>query len=532
MMQGVAGGEGGGEAGGKRLISLLDGLLQGLPVAACILDARRRVIRLANVRFARLVRASEPAALAGRELPEVLTAELRLDADELRPIVDAATRAGAGHEGTSFCLHVPDAPLEIGFGPVVEGVLLMTARRVERHRQGCDEPNEELWASVHSAQDAARQAVEHAAELDAVIAAIVDPVFVYSVAGAIVCANNAAAGLCGGSPVGWTQDELVQRFSIRLASGELLSPDMLASSRAIAGGSQVSVQYTTTAVDGSERLIVSTASPWRVGGRLAGVVAVWRDVTVTEHLVRDLRARTEELAEADRRKSQFIAILSHELRNPLAAISTAAYLVERRGVLEPLRKPMAIIGRQVQHLTRMVDDLLDVSRITHDRVDLHKALVDLRENVLHAVESVRPVLEERRQQVTLAISDAPLVAEADATRIDQVLSNVIDNAVKYAGEAGHIWVEADTEGDDNVIRVRDDGVGITPELLPRVFDLFSQADGTLARSNGGLGLGLSIARKIVELHGGVIQAHSPGLGQGSEFTIRLPRHEVSARPDE
>jgi signal transduction histidine kinase len=250
----------------------------------------------------------------------------------------------------------------------------------------------------------------------------------------------------------------------------------------------------------------------------------------SERLAAELLARAEALAEGDRRKDEFLAMLAHELRNPLGAISTAAYiLAEKRLAEPPIARSVAIIQRQALHLARLVDDLLDVSRITRGKVELRRMPLDLREVVRQAVETTRPLVEARRHHLVLALADEPLPLLADPTRIEQVLANLIRNAVKFTEAGGRIEIEAAARGGYAVVRVRDSGVGIARELLPRVFDLFIQGQQGLDRSVGGLGIGLTLVRSLVEMHGGRVEAHSDGSGRGSEFTIWLPLSPVAAR---
>ena len=254
----------------------------------------------------------------------------------------------------------------------------------------------------------------------------------------------------------------------------------------------------------------------------------------SERLAAELRARAEALAETDRRKDEFLAMLAHELRNPLGAIANASYLLEQMGAGERderMAKPVAIIRRQIQHLVRMVDDLLDVSRITRGKVELRREPLDLGEVLQHAVEAARPLLEpppkDRRLRMNLAGS--PLPVEGDATRLEQVFSNLLRNALKFTDAGGKVEVSAHRDGKEGggeaVVRVRDDGIGIPAELLPRIFDLFAQGEQGLDRAGAGLGIGLTLVRSLVEMHGGRVEARSEGPGRGSEIEVRLPLAE-------
>jgi len=244
----------------------------------------------------------------------------------------------------------------------------------------------------------------------------------------------------------------------------------------------------------------------------------------SERLAAELRPRAEALAEADRRKDEFLAMLAHELRNPLGAIANASYLIEQLGPSSPpMDRSVAIIRRQIQHLVRLVDDLLDVSRITRGKVELRREPLDLVEIVRNVVDTVRPLAEAKSLSVRLDFPAEPLPLEGDATRLEQVFSNLLRNAVKFTPPGGHIEVTAGRGAPgEAVIRVCDDGVGIAADLLPRVFDLFAQGEQALDRAGAGLGIGLTLVRSLVELHGGRVEARSDGPGRGSELEVRLP----------
>ncbi|MEO6194658.1 MAG: sensor histidine kinase [Thermoanaerobaculia bacterium] len=243
----------------------------------------------------------------------------------------------------------------------------------------------------------------------------------------------------------------------------------------------------------------------------------------SERLATELRARAEALAETDRRKDEFLAMLAHELRNPLGAIANASYLLEQLSSTDPrTARPVSIIRRQIQHLVRMVDDLLDVSRITQGKIELRRQPLDLAEVLRHAAEASRPLAEAREQELTVDLPPGPLPLDGDGTRLEQVVSNLLRNAVKFTEPRGHIALSVRREGGEAVVRVRDDGAGLSADLLPRVFDLFAQGEQGLDRSEAGLGIGLTLVRSLVEMHGGKVAARSEGPGKGSEFEVRLP----------
>jgi CheY-like chemotaxis protein len=242
-----------------------------------------------------------------------------------------------------------------------------------------------------------------------------------------------------------------------------------------------------------------------------------------ERLEREARLRADELAEMDRRKNEFLAMLAHELRNPLAPIRSALHLMSLPGVDEgTASRARAMAQRQVAQLARLVDDLLEVSRITRGKIQLAPEEVDL-ETVMHrAVEAVRPIVEQHRHELEVSPPAEPIVLSADAARLEQILVNLLNNAAKYTESEGRIRLAADREGDEAVVRVRDNGIGIAEEMRPLVFDMFAQVDRSLDRSQGGLGIGLTLVRTLAELHGGRVSVASEGLGKGSEFVVRLP----------
>jgi signal transduction histidine kinase/ActR/RegA family two-component response regulator len=231
--------------------------------------------------------------------------------------------------------------------------------------------------------------------------------------------------------------------------------------------------------------------------------------------------------QASRQKDEFLAMLAHELRNPLAAIRYAGAL-GRISPGEQQERFWEIIERQTQNLTRLIDDLLDVSRISRDKVTLRKEPIDMAVIVERALATVRPLVEEKRHRLTVAVSDQPMPLVADPTRAEQIIANLLTNAAKYTPEEGRLAVRAFPHDSQAVVEVVDSGVGLPREMLPRVFDLFAQADRTLDRSQGGLGIGLTVARKLAEMHGGTVSAASAGLGHGSTFTLSMPLCETHA----
>jgi two-component system CheB/CheR fusion protein len=251
--------------------------------------------------------------------------------------------------------------------------------------------------------------------------------------------------------------------------------------------------------------------------------ALQTEINDRKRLEQELRQRAEQLAEADRRKDEFLAMLAHELRNPLAPIRNGLYILQMPNAQgTAATRAIHLMEQQVRNLTRLVDDLLDVSRISRGKIQLHKETVNLAVAVAHAVETVRPLTEAQGHELTVSLPWGPVHLDADPTRLEQVLCNLLNNAAKYTDHGGHISLTVERQGEDVLVRVRDTGIGIPVEMLPRVFDLFTQGDRSLDRSQGGLGIGLTLVRKLVELMGGSVTANSEGPGKGSEFVVRLP----------
>jgi len=309
---------------------------------------------------------------------------------------------------------------------------------------------------------------------------------------------------------------------------------------------------------GNERPIDASFEPLFGEERAGGTVLVLRDAaprlaaeralresqeSAQRRIEEELHRRAEEIAAADRRKDQFLAMLAHELRNPLAPIRNAVELMRQVETMDPSFQPSReMVERQVKNLAHLVDDLLDISRITQGSIRLRKEVVDLKTILERAVDATRPLIESRAHALALHLPREPIRLEADPTRLEQIVANLLNNAAKYTMPGGQIALSAALEGKEAVIRVRDNGIGVPPDVLGRVFEPFVQSDGSLARSEGGLGIGLTLVRSLVEMHGGRVEASSPGLGQGSEFVVCLPvrvpqtaeatspRDESAARP--
>ena len=256
-----------------------------------------------------------------------------------------------------------------------------------------------------------------------------------------------------------------------------------------------------------------------------GVLAasIIRDITAHRKLEEELRRGKRELEQAQRHKDEFLATLAHELRNPLAPIRNAVECLGMEGLTKSdLEMARDVIARQLSQMVRLVDDLLDVSRISRNKLELRKERIELAAVVECALESSRSLIEQCGHELTVFLPPLPVCMIADPTRLAQVILNLLNNAAKYTERGGHVRLTVERQGSDVVVSVRDNGVGILPEMLPHVFDLFTQVDRSLERSQGGLGIGLTLVRRLVEMHGGSVEARSGGHGMGSEFVVRLP----------
>jgi PAS domain S-box-containing protein len=294
--------------------------------------------------------------------------------------------------------------------------------------------------------------------------------------------------------------------------------------------------------DGEYRWFLARACPIHdEQGNVLRWFGTHTDVTEQRALERLAQRRAEQLASESRRKDEFLAMLSHELRNPLAPIRSAVHLLKLHANGRESRiqqRAREIIERQVDNMTKLIGDLLELSRVINGRIHLDQTILDLRQVVLHAVETVTPLLEERQHELVLHQCDEPAWVHADPTRVEEVLVNLLNNAAKYTPARGRIelWCDGVCAANFAQLRVRDNGIGIDANHLPHVFDLFTQADRSLSHSGGGLGIGLSLAHRLVELHGGTIEAHSPPPGgdAGSELIVKLPLAPapIASRPSD
>jgi PAS domain S-box-containing protein len=330
--------------------------------------------------------------------------------------------------------------------------------------------------------------------------------------------------------MGYTRQDF-EEGRVNLAASiapEFAEADQRAAKRLLADGIVTGYEEAFLRPDGGRTPFIGAAALVEPESDLRVSIAL--DLTQVKRAQQERELLLEKLRDADHRKDEFLAMLAHELRNPLAAIGNAVSFAVRVEHGDHLTWAINIITRQLKHLTRLIDDLLDISRISRGKIELRRDILDVAPSLDAAMETVRRLIEERKHVLHTAINRGNLWADVDPTRLEQVIENLLTNAAKYSDNGGEIWLSASLEDNEVVIRVRDSGFGIPPERLPEMFELFAQGDRTLARSEGGLGIGLTVVKKLVEMHGGAITAKSEGPGKGSEFTVRLPAAKRAAAP--
>lgn len=334
--------------------------------------------------------------------------------------------------------------------------------------------------------------------------------------GTVLWANQAELDL-----LGYTREEYFGRPIQEFHADPHVIADIL--SRLINGQAVENYEARLRCRDGSIRHVLISSSVLRFEGQFIHTRCFTRDITERRRAEDALRAQGEALRAADRRKDEFLAMLAHELRNPLAPILTAVEIFRLRDTPDPLlRRQREVIHRQVMLMKRLLDDLLEVSRITRGKVQLGKERLNLSTVLTNAVETSQSLIQEREHTLEVALPDTPLEVDADPARLSQVFTNLLNNAARYTEPGGKIWLTAERSSHWARIRVRDTGIGMSPEVVDRAFELFAQGERSLDRSQGGLGIGLTLVRELVDMHGGEVSAYSAGPNQGSEFVVLLP----------
>ncbi|MCY1071583.1 ATP-binding protein [Nannocystis sp. RBIL2] len=455
------------------------------------------VVLACNTQFARLLR-RERQAILGQPLQQ------HIDPPGL-PVFEALLRDGlAALTESEVMLRRADGerlPIVLGVRALHEGVAGVCLLVVDLSEQ---KRRERLIADEATAR--------------AILEQVADAVVVCDIEGTVLRASRAAHDLCGANP-------LFQRFQQVFALSRHDAPGKRVDLDAVWRGEPLrGLEVSFDRPGGKRAELMLGAGPLVVaGGERLGVVITLTDITSLREAEDELRRRASELQAVDRRKDEFLAMLAHELRNPLSPIQSSLEIMNLQALDDPLANQCRdVIERQVQQLTRLVDDLLEVSRINTGKIQLQMERIDLGAAVLRGIETSRPAVDAKRHRLQFACPPEPVWVRADATRIAQVIGNLVNNAAKYTEIGGEIGVRLEYEDGRAVVRVRDSGIGIPQEMLAEVFDLFTQVHRSLDRSQGGLGIGLALVKRLVTIHGGQAEAHSDGPGLGSEFVVRLP----------
>jgi PAS domain S-box-containing protein len=434
-----------------------------------------------------------------------------------RPVKNPATRVaseGAVHtiliskDGTARPIEESVAPIRSKEGQGVGCVLVFRdiseRRRMDEQNAGRLRAFRLLAAIVESSDDA---------------------IISKSLEGIIQSWNAAAERLFGHT----AQQAVGRHISLIIPPERIEEEDRIIA--ALKAGERIDHYETVRMRNDGERVLVSlTISPIKDdAGQVIGASKIARDITSRRQaeererqLLAELRKLAADLSEADRRKDEFLATLAHELRNPLAPIRNALQVIQLSTDREAHEQAHAVMQRQLHQMIRLVDDLLDVSRITRGKLELRREQMSLEAVLDSAVETSRPMIEHLGHELTVSMPKEPVIVDADLTRLAQVFSNLLNNSAKYMDRGGHIWLCAERRGNEVEVSVKDSGIGIAPGQLPHIFQLFSQVDSSLDKSQGGLGIGLTLVKRLVEMHGGRIEARSEGLGKGAEFVVRLP----------
>ena len=475
-------------------------------------DAEGRVTSLNGV--AETLTGWTETEAAGRPLPEVF----RLVNEQTRETPEnpalQALREGVMVGLTGHTVLIArdgiERPIDESAAPILDtsgapvGVVLVFRDVTERQRD--EEIRARLAAIVESSQDA-------------IISKNLD--------GIVRTWNTEAERLFG-----YTAAEAVGRSITLIVPTERLDEESDILARISRGERIEHYETIRVAKDGRQLDISLTVSPIHdADGRIIGASKIARDVTERKRVDEALQSSVEALQEADRRKDEFLALLAHELRNPLAPLRNGLQIMRLAADdADLVAETRDMMDRQLSHMVRLIDDLLDVSRISRNKMELRRSRVLLADVFSSAVETARPALEAAGQELTVSLPPEPIHLDADLTRLAQVFGNLLNNSAKFTERGGHIRLTATQDGGHVLAAVRDDGIGIPASALPNIFEIFSQVDRSIERSTGGLGIGLALVKGLVEMHGGTVEAASPGPGQGSTFTVRLPILRDRAKP--
>ncbi len=481
------------EAERARLVELLD----LSPAYTAVLKGPNHVYEHVNARYYQFVGQRE---LIGKPIREAIP---EIEWQDNIKLFDQVYRTGQPYVGTDMRVLLrrePDGPLEERFISFVYQPL----RDAEGAVCGILSHGIDLTDRKRAEEDQAYRAAIVESSQDAIVGKTLD--------GQILSWNAGAERIFG-----YRANEAIGRSITMIIPAERLDEERMILERIRRGERVEHFETVRVTKDGRQVDISLTVSPVRDrGGRIVGVSKIARDIT-------DRRKSEAALRDADRRKEHFIALLAHELRNPLAALGNSLNVLRLAGGDAGLTAPTrALMERQHSHMVRLVDDLLDVARISQNKIELRRARVQLADVLSSAVETVRPLIDSAGHTLTVSLPQPPVFLDADLTRLAQVFGNLLANSAKYTPGGGRIWLSAERHGAEVAVIVRDTGDGIPRDALPHIFDMFSQVERPAARSTGGLGIGLALVKGLVELHRGTVTAESEGQGRGSTFTVRLP----------
>ena len=526
------------------LPSLCLAITEHAPLPMVTLEGATRIVRYGNPAFCRMM-GLPPEAIVGKPFDELLP-----EKNQCLTLIDRVFRTKTP---TSYTEQEPTKPHPVFWSytiwPVTDeglvGVMIQVTETAEGHgkiiamnealllgsihqhelTEAAERLNDQLRAEMGERTRIATELLENTGQLSEkarLLDLTHDAIIVRGMEGEIRYWNHGAEELYG-----WSRDEALGKISHELLRTEFPTPleEML---EVLLRTGRWAGELVHTTRDGRRITVLARKTLDRdSAGEPDAVLENITNITERRALEDSLAERALELARADRSKDEFLAMLAHELRNPLAPLRNAAEILRTPGAdAADCAEAQGIMARQLANMTHMLDDLLDVSRITAGKIELRRQPASLADILNSAASVARPGIAARSQELAVSLPDEPIFLNADSTRLEQVFGNLLTNACKYGYTGGHITLSAEraagTGAPEVIIRVRDDGMGIAPELLPHIFDLFVQSTRSLDREHGGLGIGLTLVRRLVQLHGGSVEARSEGLTKGSEFTVRLP----------
>ena len=526
------------------LANLCLAITQYAPLPMVTLEGATRIVRYGNPAFCRMM-GLPPEAIVGKPFDELMPAK-----DQCLTLIDRVFRT---RKPESYTEHESAKPRPVFWSytiwPVTDeglvGVMIQVTETAAVHgktiamnealllgsihqhelTEAAETLNAQLRAEIVTRENIANVLLQNGRQLSEkarLLDLSHDAIIVRGMDGEIRYWNHGAEDLYG-----WSREQAMGKISHELLRTEFPTP-LEEMTEVLHRTDRWVGELVHTRRDGQRITVLARKTLDRDSeGKPAAVLENITDITLRRELEDSLAARVLELARADRSKDEFLAMLAHELRNPLAPLRNAAEILRTFGAdAAECAEAQGIMARQLENMTRLLDDLLDVSRITAGKIELRREPVALADILTAAASVARPGIASRGQDLALSLPAEPIFLNADATRLEQVFGNLLNNASKYSYTGSHITLSAERDDDASppevIIRVTDDGMGIAPEVLPHIFDLFVQSTRSLDREHGGLGIGLTLVRRLVQLHGGSVEARSEGLAMGSEFTVRLP----------